>query len=139
MGDNLSPFMGRRPATLRLVSNEPTPQHGHEPAPSGCGCTSVGQWGIDVYAVWMTCALDGREHAVREGDFSAGSETGRYFAACERLLAPRALSAPSGLRCMVCVATVGECEKGVGSGRPTPRRRCWPRWFGGSHGERHRY
>jgi hypothetical protein len=91
----------------------------------------AGVWGVGVFVVWMTCVLDGREHAVREEEFAAGTAHGRYRAACQRLLAPRALTAPPGTRCLICAATIREHNRGERSGRHATRRRRWPRWLAG--------
>jgi hypothetical protein len=84
----------------------------------------------------MTCALDGLEHAVREDKFTEGTRHGRYRSVCERLLAPRALTAPPGALCDECAATVNHRPDTTASSRHPSRRRPRWRWLGG-HRNRH--
>ncbi len=75
--------------------------------------------------IWMTCARDGREHAVPDAELGAGVSRGRgvYRALCRvEVLAP-AMTAPPGRRCPACTAEL--------AARPdrTSRLTGLRRWF----------
>jgi hypothetical protein len=55
----------------------------------------------------MTCVRDHTEHAVSDVDFADSRQSGFYRSACGYVVAPGALSAPPGRRCVVCSAEVG--------------------------------
>lgn len=67
--------------------------------------------------IWMTCLLDGKEHAVADREVVAGRERGRYLGVCGKLVTPGALSCPPGRRCLVCHATLAPARAAP------PRRR----------------
>jgi hypothetical protein len=69
--------------------------------------------------LWMTCALDGREHAVADEQVCAGADRGRYLALCGRLIAPSALTCPPGRRCLTCHVHLA----------PTTSTRTRPPWW----------
>jgi hypothetical protein len=62
-----------------------------------------------MWAVWVTCVVDGVDHAVTDEDMSAGMAVGqgKFTAVCGVLVTPDALSAPPGRMCLGC--WVGLC------------------------------
>lgn len=54
--------------------------------------------------VWMTCSVDGRDHAVTgsHADTASERERGIYAAVCGRLVAPKSMVSPPGPRCQAC-------------------------------------
>jgi hypothetical protein len=57
-------------------------------------------------AVWVTCVVDGADHAVSDADMSAGlaAGQGQYRAICGDEVVSAALTAPPGRGCVRCVA-----------------------------------
>jgi len=79
----------------------------------------------ELTVVWMTCVVDGHEHAVTEDRAAAGVELGlgTYDAACRRTVAPQAMTAAPGPRCPA-------CWRQLGAWLATPRRTGrWRRWL----------
>jgi putative ATP-grasp target RiPP len=76
---------------------------------------------------WMTCVMDGREHAVTDAAFALGQQTQRgiYRARCGHDVAPRSLSTPPGPPCTECLAPTTDQIAGEAS-RPRPE---WLRWL----------
>jgi hypothetical protein len=56
--------------------------------------------------IWMTCLLDGWEHAVTDEQMAEGAPRGRYLSVCGRLVTPGSLFSPPGRRCRTCHATL---------------------------------
>jgi hypothetical protein len=50
----------------------------------------------------MTCASDGRDHAVTEHAQQEGRDSGRYQSLCARTILPRAMMSPPGPTCAAC-------------------------------------
>jgi hypothetical protein len=67
----------------------------------------AGGAGIRLWAAWVTCVVDGLDHAVTDEDMCAGMTEGlgRYAALCDDEVTPAALTAPPGRTCPRC-ATV---------------------------------
>ena len=78
---------------------------------------------------WMTCVMDGREHAVTDAAFALGHQTRRgiYRARCGHDVAPRSLSTPPGPPCTECLAPTTDQIAGDAS-RSRPE---WLRWLTG--------
>lgn len=59
-------------------------------------------------AVWVTCVVDGADHAVSDADMSAGVAAGhgQYRAICGDDVVSAALTAPPGRWCARCVAVL---------------------------------
>ncbi|MDL5154396.1 hypothetical protein [Actinomycetospora termitidis] len=55
-------------------------------------------------AHWLTCALDGRDHAVVEAD----PHSGAHLAACARTVWASSLASPPASRCPDCAGVTGE-------------------------------
>ncbi|MCD2190005.1 hypothetical protein [Actinomycetospora soli] len=55
-------------------------------------------------AHWLTCALDGRDHAVLAHD----PESGAHRAACGRTVWASSLASPPAARCPECAVATGE-------------------------------
>ncbi|MGH3570190.1 MAG: hypothetical protein ACRDRH_30120 [Pseudonocardia sp.] len=56
--------------------------------------------------LWMTCVVDGHEHAVTDEQAAAGFELGRgtYGTVCGRTMIPHAMTQEPGRRCTACAA-----------------------------------
>lgn len=77
--------------------------------------------------VWMTCVVDGREHAVTDEQACAGLERcrGTYDAVCDQTITPQAMTCAPGRRCAACCAVLRAwCH--------APRQRG--RWLRRGHG-----
>jgi len=63
----------------------------------------------ELTVVWMTCVVDGREHAVTDDRACAGVERGlgTYDAVCNRTVAPQSMTAAPGPRCPACCRMLG--------------------------------
>ena len=59
---------------------------------------------MDGRAHWLTCAVDGRDHAVLTHD----PETGAHRAACGRTVWAGSLASPPAARCPECSVATGE-------------------------------
>ncbi len=57
-------------------------------------------------AHWLTCALDGRDHAVLQHD----PVTGAHRAACARTVWASSLASPPAARCSECADAIGETD-----------------------------
>lgn len=59
---------------------------------------------IRLWAAWVTCVVDGMDHAVTDEDMCVGMSEGlgRYAALCEDDVTPAALTAPPGRTCPRC-------------------------------------
>ncbi|NMO93643.1 hypothetical protein [Actinomycetospora sp. TBRC 11914] len=55
-------------------------------------------------ALWLTCALDGRDHAVVDHDPASGA----HLSACARTVWASSLASPPATRCADCRDAVGE-------------------------------
>lgn len=59
--------------------------------------------------MWLTCAIDGADHAVSDAAFlAAQGGDGRYQALCHATVWAGSLAAPPASRCASCAAAVGE-------------------------------
>jgi hypothetical protein len=71
--------------------------------------------------LWLTCAVDGTDHAVSDAAFlAAQGGDGRYEALCRATVWASSLAAPPASRCPSCAAAAGE---GPGTGDRRPRGR----------------
>jgi hypothetical protein len=59
--------------------------------------------------LWLTCAVDGADHAVSDAAFlAAQGGDGRYEALCEATVWASSLAAPPASRCPSCAVAAGE-------------------------------
>lgn len=59
--------------------------------------------------MWLTCAVDGADHAVSDAAFlAAQGGDGRFEAMCRATVWASSLSAPPASRCESCAAAAGE-------------------------------
>ncbi|GAA4812599.1 hypothetical protein GCM10023200_57980 [Actinomycetospora chlora] len=59
--------------------------------------------------MWLTCAVDGTDHAVSDAAFvAAQGGDGRYEALCRATVWAGSLASPPASRCTVCAAAAGE-------------------------------
>jgi hypothetical protein len=59
--------------------------------------------------LWLTCAVDGADHAVSDAAFlAAQGGDGRYEAMCRATVWASSLAAPPASRCPSCAAAAGE-------------------------------
>lgn len=59
--------------------------------------------------LWLTCAVDGADHAVSDAAFlAAQGGDGRYEALCRATVWASSLAAPPASRCPSCAAAAGE-------------------------------
>ena len=66
--------------------------------------------------LWLTCAVDGADHAVSDAAFlAAQGGDGRYDALCRATVWASSLAAPPASRCPSCATAAGEPE-GEGEG-----------------------
>ncbi|WP_433801295.1 hypothetical protein [Actinomycetospora sp. CA-084318] len=68
---------------------------------------------MDGRAHWLTCALDGRDHAVLAHD----PESGAHRGACGRTVWASSLASPPATRCPECSVATG--ERDAADRRPT--------------------
>lgn len=68
------------------------------------GTASPGEARPKLWISWMTCGVDGWEHAVTDEQAVAGLQLGRgiYGAVCGRTISPQAMTGPPGRRCAHC-------------------------------------
>ena len=60
-------------------------------------------------ALWLTCAVDGADHAVSDAAFlAAQGGDGRYEALCRATVWASSLAAPPAGRCTSCATAAGE-------------------------------
>jgi hypothetical protein len=71
------------------------------PLPSSPG---AGEGRPTVRAHWLTCALDGRDHAVVDHD----PDSGAHLSACAKTIWAGSLASPPAARCSDCCDAVGE-------------------------------
>jgi hypothetical protein len=74
-----------------------------------------------VRALWLTCALDGRDHVVVEADPASGA----HLSACAKTVWASSLASPPATRCPDCRAAVGDADadrRSRGIGRWLGRR-----------------
>ncbi|MCD2193777.1 hypothetical protein LQ327_10350 [Actinomycetospora endophytica] len=71
-----------------------------------------------VRATWLTCALDGRDHAVVDHD----PESGAHLSACAKTVWASSLASPPAARCP-------DCDDSTG-GSPRRRPGLLGRWLG---------
>lgn len=78
--------------------------------------------------MWLTCALDGADHAVSDAAFvAAQGGDGRYEALCHATVWASSLAAPPASRCASCATAAGEpAPQGRTDERRTGSR--WSRW-----------
>lgn len=62
---------------------------------------------VSSATTWMTCCIDGLEHAITDNDLTTGQQRGIYGAVCGHRVASRALICPPGRRCPICLAVPG--------------------------------
>lgn len=62
----------------------------------------------DLRAHWLTCALDGRDHAVVDHD----PDSGAHLSACAKTVWASSLASPPAARCFDCRQAVGEPADG---------------------------
>jgi hypothetical protein len=77
--------------------------------------------GRAVRALWLTCALDGRDHVVVRADPASGA----HLSACARTVWASSLASPPAERCPDCREAVGDADtdrRGRGLGRWLGRR-----------------
>ncbi len=72
---------------------------------------------LGVRAHWLTCALDGRDHAVVDHDPVSGA----HLSACARTVWASSLASPPAARCTDCRDAVGDTD----DDRPTGRLGRW--------------
>ncbi|GAA4938687.1 hypothetical protein EV188_108220 [Actinomycetospora succinea] len=59
--------------------------------------------------MWLTCAVDGADHAVSDAAFlAAQGGDGRFEAMCRATVWASSLSAPPASRCETCASAAGE-------------------------------
>lgn len=61
-------------------------------------------------ALWLTCALDGRDHVVVDHDPASGA----HLSACARTVWASSLASPPAARCPDCREAVGDIDRRVG-------------------------
>lgn len=67
--------------------------------------------------MWLTCAVDGTDHAVSDAAFvAAQGGDGRYEALCHATVWASSLAAPPASRCARCAAAAGEATPGDRTG-----------------------
>lgn len=78
-----------------------------------------------TWMVWVTCAVDGIDHAVTDENMSTGVNAGRghYTAVCGDSVVPAALTAPPGQACSRCAAVLRHPTCNPPEERPDARRR----------------
>jgi len=65
--------------------------------------------GPDARLMWLTCAVDGADHAVTDAAFvAAQGGDGRYEALCRATVWASSLAAPPAGRCPTCASRSGE-------------------------------
>jgi len=65
--------------------------------------------------LWLTCAVDGTDHAVSDAAFlTAQDGDGRYEALCRATVWASSLAAPPASRCPSCAAAAGEASRADG-------------------------
>ncbi len=66
--------------------------------------TSPGEARPELWISWMTCGMDGQEHAVTDEQAVVGLKLGRgiYDAVCGGTISPQAMTGPPGRRCVHC-------------------------------------
>lgn len=71
--------------------------------PEPAAATSV-QAKPELWISWMTCGIDGQEHALTDEQAVAGLTLGRgvYDVVCGLTISPQAMTAPPGRRCAHC-------------------------------------
>lgn len=57
-------------------------------------------------ALWLTCALDGRDHVVVEADPASGA----HLSACAKTVWASSLASPPASRCSDCRTAVGDTD-----------------------------
>jgi hypothetical protein len=64
----------------------------------------TGEGKPELWISWMTCGMDGQEHAVTDEQAAAGLTLGRgvYGAVCGWTISPQAMTGPPGRRCTHC-------------------------------------
>jgi hypothetical protein len=78
--------------------------------------------------MWLTCAVDGTDHAVSDAAFlAAQGGDGRYEALCRATVWASSLAAPPAGRCAACTAAVGPDGADRRSGDRRPGR-LWARF-----------
>jgi hypothetical protein len=66
--------------------------------------------------MWLTCAVDGADHAVSDGAFMAAQGgDGRYEALCHATVWASSLAAPPASRCASCAAAAREMTPASGT------------------------
>jgi hypothetical protein len=72
--------------------------------PSEPAAASPGEARPELWISWMTCGMDGQEHAVTDEQAVAGLKLGRgvYDAVCGWTISPLAMTGPPGRRCAHC-------------------------------------
>jgi hypothetical protein len=82
----------------------------------------------DVMIAPMTCAVDGREHAVADTAIETAGGRGTYRALCGREVMPGSLATPPGRPCPACLRRLAAQLKAQpakpGLPRPEPRWRA---------------
>ncbi len=86
------------------------------PPPQGRG---LGQSTVATRAVWLTCALDGRDHAVVDHD----PDSGAHLSACAKTIWACSLASPPAPRCP-------DCREAVGDTAADRRTGLLGRWLG---------
>lgn len=78
--------------------------------------------------MWLTCAVDGADHAVSDAAFlAAQGGDGRFEALCEATVWASSLSSPPASRCPSCCSAAGEPAPGAGDRRGGLWSRLVPR------------
>ena len=79
--------------------------------------------------MWLTCAVDGADHAVSDAAFvAAQGGDGRYEALCRATVWASSLAAPPASRCASCAAAAS--DQSAPDTRPADRRQggLWARF-----------
>ncbi|HEY2192636.1 MAG TPA: hypothetical protein VGH76_10095 [Actinomycetospora sp.] len=63
--------------------------------------------GRTVRALWLTCALDGRDHVVVDHDPASGA----HLSACAKTVWASSLASPPAARCPDCRVAVGDTDE----------------------------
>lgn len=63
--------------------------------------------GRTARALWLTCALDGRDHVVVDHDPASGA----HLSACAKTVWASSLASPPAARCPDCRAAVGDTDE----------------------------
>lgn len=78
----------------------------------------------DTRLTWLTCAVDGVDHAITDEAFARARGDGRYPALCEATVWAASLASPPAGRCPTCESALAGSPDRTGE---RSAARSWPR------------